>query len=219
MDSNLLLWHITLKENWEEHQKQGVIRAKQKWIFEQFEELESDKLFLEAYEWMRFQMYQRIKVKPYSSEAYPVWAWYQYTNDKRRMPDLRRVNHLGAGAKGVRIAFRMNPKDVLLSDFDLWHYAYSSTKFFIGDSEKEEERVWKEIEEELEKTCGTLNKHPSYYYPRAVAERIEKSWEKIFDMDFKHWDSIFMNYQKRIQATMWEIPLDNIIEVREFVAR
>lgn len=53
---------------------------------------------------------------------YPVWAWFQYENERSRRPDLRRSAHGPSGTRAVLIEFDIAEDQVLLSDFDLWHY-------------------------------------------------------------------------------------------------
>ncbi len=215
----ITLWHITTLENWKEHLKKGIIRTHRDMVLIEFNHPDSDKPYLEAYDWMRHQMYKRLAKKPYHNTAYPVWAWYQYGGEQKRKPDLRESTHLDSKTKGVRIEFQVDEKDVLLSDFDLWHHAYSSTKYFLHEDREKEEKIRDEIEEELNRICGKLWDFPSYSYPKDIAMRIEKSWEKMFDMNLKHWDQIACSTPKRIQACVWEIPLDSIVKVQEFVAR
>jgi len=44
-------------------------------------------LFSDGYKWMIDQMCKRLSNKPNSS-SYPIWAWYQFENSKKKKPDL-----------------------------------------------------------------------------------------------------------------------------------
>jgi hypothetical protein len=62
------------------------------------------------------------RVPPPSASAAPVWAWFQFGGAARVRPDLRRRAHLPPGTPGVRIELSVQENEVLLSDFELWHY-------------------------------------------------------------------------------------------------
>ncbi len=86
--------------------------------------------------------------EPPAGVTYPIWAWYQWQDAKRRLPDLRCRAHLGKGEVGVRIEFTKPAGQILLSDFDLWHLplCYRS---YIGynqaDTQKVEEHMYCEF--------------------------------------------------------------------------
>lgn len=146
------LWTIQNETGWNALNNTGVLVPKVAFI---------DPDFKEGYDWMRIQMNKRIG-KSIKKEQYPVWAWYQHYDANKKKPDLRKSGYLPPGEVGYRLEIEKDPKDILLSDFVLWHWPLCY-KEYIADSEKEAERI-NLIE-------------PS-------KEKIEKSWEKIFDMNF-----------------------------------
>lgn len=218
MSEKIRLWHITTLENWKKHQEKGVIQVNHAQTAATFEQDESEILFKYAYNWMRHQVYKRVKFKPTHREPSLIWAWYQHRGKKYR-PDLRESGFLWKGLKGVRIEFIIECDKVLLSNFDLWMYAYGSIKLFIHEDETKEAEIWDAIDKELEQECGFLHEHPYYYYPPNIASKIEKSWEHMFDMNYLHWSFQHALYERTIQACLWEIPLENIVKVDTFTAR
>lgn len=162
-----------------------------------------------AYRWMVEQMNVRIGAPPIPN-ILPIWAWYQHNNIDRRKPDLRSTGFLTKGTKGVRIEIEKKETEVLLSDFELWHYPLGYYK--IDDSEDEAEHFYSLLEKENVK-FGDNN------CPLPIKEMIEKSWEKIFDMEYCPEYSAKPFSQKLIQGTFWSLSLDEVKKVDYFTAR
>ena len=57
------------------------------------------------------------------------------------------------------------------------------------------------------------------HLPTKIKEQIEKSWQKIFDMDFEDEYSTSKMIDKRIQACCWEIKSEEILNIQKFTAR
>ena len=137
------------------------------------------------------------KILPSSpSQAFPVWAWYQYAG--HRNLDLRRYSD-GTSEPQVRIEFDVPKNEVLLSDYLLWHSVLNNA--FIGDSEREDEF--------------------SYYYTELYSrEDIEKSWEKIFNIEGNKTNPYLCTPDiQSIQATVWKIDMKQVRNVTCFTPR
>ncbi|MCP3925850.1 MAG: DUF3841 domain-containing protein, partial [Desulfobacterales bacterium] len=86
--------------------------------------------------------------------------------------------------KGVRIEFECLRDDVLLSDYDLWHYALNY--WYLAETETNSESFEAELEKHGLSFC---RERP---LPNAkLHDKIKKSWEKIFDID---WFSSYVTY-------------------------
>lgn len=198
------MWTIQTIDAWNHLQQTGKLRAHEKIITQEF---------LHPYKWMCVQMEKRIGNRP-DQATYPLWAWYQWRGEQRKRPDLRYSAHLPSGMKGVRLQIELQPEQVLLSDFDLWHYVLNY--WYLARSKEEEEKFEAEIEREG--LCFYKMKplpHPKFH------RRIVTSWEHIFDLDWIDQEQ-FITYKKKdksIQATFWELRLDEISEVKPFTAR
>ena len=167
--------------------------------------------FIPAYNWLVQQMIERIGNKP-DNVQYPIWAWYHYLNEKKKKPDLRNSHFGQKGGKSVLIEIEKNEKDVLLSDFTLWHHPLG-LPYYIGDTEEDT----LDFESELE-NLG-YDTRLSETLPEKYQKKIIQSWEKIFDMNFD--DPYFANLfsEKSIQATFWQLNLSEVVSVRYFTSR
>jgi hypothetical protein len=113
----------------------------------------------------------------------PMWAW-------TRKPDFRSFYRGAAGV--VRLELEVPDELVLVSHFGAWHWALNDCYFVTND-------------EELDKAYA----HPCGF----TREEVEKSWEKIFDLDYcfeQHSGDAFC------QATFPIIELDYVRKTWEF---
>lgn len=202
------LWTIQPVEWYERLLSDKIIFGEEKEI----DFLGGDEDIKNAYQWMIKQMETRIGHKPFEN-AYPIWAWFQYDNINKRKPDLRSKGYLQKGTNGVRIEFEKEEKDVLLSDFLLWHHPLNF--WHLADNEEEYNRFEELLKDEniefVELYCNNTPKH--------IKEKIEKSWEKTLDMDYCPEFAAHPFEKKVIQATFWSLSLDEIKKVDYFTAR
>ncbi len=155
-----------------------------------------DRDFRRAYVWMAEQMEQRLGKPPGRSRA-PVWAWKVWS-ERSAKPDLRSRGLLPRGAAGVRIEFEAPPEAVLLSDFTRWHAILNG--HFLDDHEKDGEFL-----------IGMK-------YEERITE-IEKSWERIFDLERGDPEYFGPLSSRGVQATLWQIEWGQVRKVTRFVAR
>lgn len=169
-----------------------------------------DENFKEAYQWMIGQM--NIKISPAPSNKYsPIWAWNQYNGENAKKPDLRSSGYLPKGTKGVRIEFHKPDKEVLLSDYNLWHYVLNY--WCIHDNE-DQDKLFDHLLKSYRVEFGDKEK-----YPDNIRSIIEKSWLKIFDMQYDSDYSTNKFENKAIQATLWSLKSSEISKVDFFKAR
>lgn len=186
------LWTIQDEKGWNELQNKGILIPNLNYVLTDFKQ---------GYDWMKDQMNKRLG-KPKNEDQYPIWAWYQHFDSNKKKPDLRKAGHLPRGTTGYRIEIEKECKDILLSDFVLWHWPLCY-RDYIASSKKEAI----EFEEKTEKLI------------EIEKEKIEKSWEKIFEMDFDLDYYTLPFEEKKIQATFWELKLNDIIKVDKFIAK
>jgi len=187
------VWLVRSSRALSELLENRVVRGHSKYV---------DEDFLFAYKWMRAQM--RKRVGPGPKKGYPIWTWYQYSDAVHRKPDLRHTSHLPRGTQGVRIELEVPEEQLLLSDFDLWHYTLNN--WYLPCSEADGER----FEQWL-----TDSKPPK----AARRKEKEKSWKRVFDLEFSAPDIADERSKKSIQACVWEVTLDQVINVDTFTAR
>lgn len=98
----------------------------------------------------------------------------------------------------VQIAFEAEENEFLLSDFDSWNCVLNSG--FLANSEAEYDNLYDK------------NPHPTQ-------DEIEPSWQRIFDLTQYEpgWDCPLK--QKTIQATLWQIKIEQVKKIEHFIAK
>lgn len=155
--------------------------------------------FQRAYEWMMQKMEERIGPKPGGVKS-PIWAWHTFDYIHKK-PDLRRREFNAGEGDMVCIELEIPEEDILLSDEEAWHFVlgnyYLPTALNETDYDNEEE-------------YNALS-----YEMKAQAKK--ESWDRIFDLS--PYESDWMHRGRFIQATFWEIRLDQVKAVRYFKGR
>lgn len=198
----ITLWTIQDINGWNELNDNEILCANEDFINPEWKS---------GYDWMKKQMEKRIGL-PKNKNQYPIWAWYQYFDSKKMKPDLRHSSHLPTGTEGVRIEFTKDESEILLSDFNLWHNPHSY-KDFIGNNEDEALIFERNLID-----LGLENERFDTY-PISIKNKIIKSWDKIFNMEFEDEYYTHPFSDKMIQATFWDLRLDEIVKVKKFIAR
>lgn len=195
------LWTIQTSDVWQNLQNQGVYRPTSQGIL--------DEHFEKPYRWMAQQLAQYAG--PSVKCNWPIWAWHQWEDSGKRKPDLRASSHLEKGTVGVRMEIEVGEAKVLLSDFELWHYVLNY--WYLPATEKEGE----DFESEIERRGFSFDEPKPL--PHRYHKRIEKSWEKIFDLDWIAQNISSVRENKSIQAVFWELRIEQIRKVDKFTAR
>ena len=183
----MILWTIQAEGAWRRAQRSGFLRAdgRRQW-----------RSLQEAYRWMGGEMRRRIGNPP-RGVRYPIWAWLQYENRVVKRPDLRRTGHLPSGTRGALIQFDIAEDQVLLSDFELWHYVLN--RWYLPQTSSE--------------TRDAVDNVPT------DARSLRASWQRIFDLDWSLAGVSAPRGDKSIQATLWQVPISAVRSVRPFRAR
>ena len=156
--------------------------------------------FKKSYDWLVKAMEKRIGKRPLGV-SYPIWAWH--TRDwKHKKPDLRNVGLAKKGEKCVCIEVEIPDNQVVLTDYDAWHYVLNDWFFDNSKNEDEWERVHKWYDN----------------LPREKRNSVaESSWEKIFDIS--PFESEWFQRGRYIQATFWVLYLKDVRNVQFFISR
>lgn len=154
-----------------------------------------------AYDWMCKKMVEKGISQPKNVD-YPIWAWYTY-NWKNKKPDLRCSGLGKPGEKSVCIELEIPDKDVLLSDFNHWHYVLNNSYMNPGTTEEVADIY-------------------DYLYGKVADNREKKllkedSWEKIFEIT--PFDNIYICTGRYVQATFWELKSEYIKSVKYFTCK
>ncbi len=198
----MILWTIQTEKAWEQLNEKGYITGVMDYVEEYWNS---------SYRWMTEQMKERIGNPP-CRNSFPVWAWYQWESSKRKKPDLRSAGHLSRNEKGVRIEFSCHENEALLSDFELWHYVLNY--WYLPESMAAEEK----FDFEIEKQGMSYFKTKPLPVPRYHQE-IVKSWNKIFELDWDEPGVTVPKNQKSIQATIWQLKLEQVRSYKHFRSR
>ena len=124
---------------------------------------------------------------------------------------MRAFGFLPKGTKGVRIEFEKPETEILLSDFDLWHFVLNY--WHIADNEEQELEFNK-----LFKT-SSVEFTDKENYTLKLKNILESSWNKIFDMNYHSIYTADAFKRKKIQATFWTLKSTEIIKVDFFNAK
>lgn len=154
-------------------------------------------MFQKCYDWMTRKMIEKIGEPPTDNIHYPIWAWYQWEG-KRKRRDLRCSGYAERGTSLVQLTIEVEDKDFLLSDFDAWHMVLNN--MYLADNERDFDKFYRETNVDSQK-------------------EIEKSWDKIFDLEryTPNWDTPIE--KKSIQATLWKIEMKQVKKVEYFTAK
>jgi len=202
------LWTIQGTEFWDRLKAEGSIRADPKIVRTAGLCAEGSSMLL-AYEWLAERMGEKIG-RP-SPDAMPLWAWLQW-DGKRHRPDLRSSGHLPSGERGVRIEFGIDDRQVVLSDFNLWHFPLNYG--YLASNEDDAEVF------DADCLANGLDFCRQKPLPGRFHEKILRSWERIFDLGWQdHYYEASDPSEKCIQATFWELDLRAVADVKEFTAR
>ena len=187
----MILWSIQPEEVFNLIQRGGVYRCDiHKSGMKDFADVQ--------YSWLVSQMKKRIGPPP-EGVSFPVWAWYQWREDRKK-PDLRWERwHCGFnGEKFYRLEIEIPDEQVLLSDFEAWHVPLNNGLFTDSDNEEE---FNEEEYDELYKLYESLS-------PEAQAAMRATNWERFFNI----------TPGASIQATFWELRKEQIHEAKMFIS-
>lgn len=161
---------------------------------------ENYKDFYDAYLWLVQQMDNKNIYHPKNLEL-PLWAWHTF-DGKHEELDLENGQFGIPNKSYVCIEFEISDKDVLLSDYNAWHYVLNNS--WNDDSTNEEE--WEKMQDEFDKLDE-----------KTKQKLREKSWQKIFDIEKRKSDWNSNGYY--VQATFWKLEKSMIKKVRYFMEK
>lgn len=183
------LWTIQPKEVLEIVERKGV-------FYNSKERSDNWADFKNAYLWMVEEMTKRNILAPENCDL-PLWAWHT-TDWHHDCPDFEYMNYSNNGNQ-VCLEVEVPDEEVLLSDYDTWHYVLNN--MYFEDSKTEEE--WEKFRAEFELLDSDSKRRVTI-----------KSWQKVFNTraEKTEWYSVGRN----IQATFWKLKKDYIVKVINF---
>jgi len=146
--------------------------------------------FKNAYDWLIAQMDKKNIPHP-EGVNYPIWAWHTY-DWKNEYPDTEELDE----HECVCIELDVDDREVLLSDYNDWHYV-------LNNSYNDKSLSREEYEDEMK------------WYDNLTSDEKERikveSWEQIFNLTPINTD--WRTKARYIQATVWKIRKENIVSV------
>ena len=203
----MLLWTIQDYTAYQDLLINGTLTANEDYI---------DVDFKRSYDWLAGQMQKRGLILP-NEVKYPMWAWYQWKG-KRKKRDMRESGYAQRGTKIVRLEIEIDDEDVLLSDFDLWHYVLNN--WYLPINEQEDAEFEKQYTDLGVKYGDWQDSSKQSDALMLIRLRIENSWERIFDLSIEDNGWLFgLNSEKSIQATFWQLKIEQVRNADMFIAR
>lgn len=203
------LWTIQHYSAYETMLETGIIAANEEHLF-----CQDDLRY--AYNWISHKMIE-ANILPSNKIHYPVWAWYQWEG-KRKRRDMRESGYAMRGEKIVQLTIEADDQDVLLSDFDLFHYPLNYWYLPLDEADdatferdyKNAGFTWHDLKDFQIQSEEML----------LLRAKIIKSWDRIFDLGRQDDGWLYgSNETKSIQATLWQVNLEQVVTAEVFIAK
>jgi hypothetical protein len=159
---------------------------------------EQESLFRLAYDWMKDAM-DEAGIQGRKPGMNPWWCWIRLGEGQIKPTAMQ------ADGTHVLLELSLDPKDVLLSDFDMWHVPLNY--WFNAEGDEEES-----FENEL-KLAG-LNIYEDKPLPEPFHTRVQASWRDVFCLERVNGYTRELK-DKAIQGVFWKMSPDNIKGVVE----
>jgi|GEM_PF-3063613 len=166
-------------------------------------DLIGDQNWIPAYEWLTSKMLERLQAPSSGRKPWPLWAWLRRNGKEKGF----RISEPG----NWMVKFRKPAHQVLLSDYVKWHSPLNLS--LLTDYATDEAAADSEYDEfqELLVNAGLSgvddlikkSKHESSHH--YLLHTMHRSWERIFDV----------KNAGTVQATFWQLDLDDVVSVRQ----
>ena len=188
----MILWTIQPEDVYELINRTGVYRCDGR--------KKGMRYYREQYLWLADQMRRRIGPPP-EGVRYPVWAWQRWDKDRLK-PDLRAIRWFWGGKSNTfcRLEIEIPDEQILLSDFEGWAWNVLN-RWLICYTEHE---------------CDEMEMLYASLTPEGQKFMLEKNRERIFNIE--PFDNGFARRGEIVQATFWELRLDQIRKVTRFAS-
>ncbi len=185
------LWTVQPLSILEEINETGVYRCREELSYN----LSKKNSLKKQYQWLINKMEQRIGNRPQGVE-YPVWAWHTW-DFERRCPDADSAAFLERTEDKVLLTLEIPDESVVLTDFDAWQLVMSGA-YLTNETDENKLEAQEDYLVSLE--------------GEALQQAIEQSWELVFDTT--KIDTEKLQWGRYIQATIWQIRAEDIVEMQ-----
>ena len=211
----MILWSIQDIAVWKQLEETGVYTTSTECIG--FPENEGDATCHcnYAYRWLASQMAKRIGPPPEGVEN-PIWAWYKQHGRADGKPDMR-SEYREKGKMYVRMKLDVPDWEVLVTDFDSWHYPLNY--WYLSTTEQDSilfDSWCESLGVEHQDIANWDLTSPELELVRA---RVEQSWERMIGIHPEDEDWRFPWKLRSFQATFWVLRREYVLGVEAFGAR
>lgn len=183
------LWTIQSLNKFKQFQETGILSSTNK--------KHIWKSFLKPYGWLISKMNEKIGYPP-KGIKYPIWAWYHF-NDIHKKPDLRSGGFSKRGDSLVLIEFEIDPAEVMLTCYMDWHMVLTG----MPDDYEVEGNIFDLSDKEIFDGTG---------HQIIIGDnRIIFPWSQII-LDAN-------TNKKRVQATVWQVKIEQVKKITHFKAK
>lgn len=169
-----------------------------------------------AFEWLKNEM---IKQKIGNPKHEMLWAWeYNTPENIKKCEDViaNQIEYYHNQNGGIILTLNKKDNEVLLSDYELWHYPLN---YWRIPQSNEDANEWEEL---------TKKDEYNFYQNKPLQihnELITETWKAVFCLDKQNNQYIFdlpkkqlkalglHKKQTHIQATFWSFCKDDILEL------
>lgn len=182
------LWTVQPEEVYNELKNNNIYFCKEKqspYLYN--DDGTKENIFYNAYDWLAKKMTEIIGPPP-ENIHFPVWAWYRYDWQEKPFSLEEAAKDISNDKNYYLLEIEVPENEVLLSDFDAWHYVLNN--WYIDDSMNEIES---------DKISNEFKKLPM----QKQEELTKESWNKIFDIS--KFENDWKVQGRYVQATFWEL--------------
>ena len=158
-----------------------------------------------AYDFMANKLEQKYSKDhfPYDIK-YPRWAYYMWEGKR----NLSNMNKLMETETGYFLVINIPKEQVLLSDFDNWHYCLN--KWYLPKSEQDF-NIFEEMcdKHKINYTHLFDIDNPSEY-EQNLQNMVISSWDNIFDLEFPN--MVVEGNERSVQACFWVLYDNQIVK-------
>lgn len=210
----MVIWTVQDLAVWKEMERSGRYTADERYLCMPESEDGPCSHSHYAYLWMVEQMKRVVGPAP-KGVRYPIWAWYKRYGSPTGKPDMRACMRQHDRPQ-VRLKLDVPDWDVLISDFDDWHFALNYWYLPEDEGDSDSFDAWCASRGlEFSKLQDWRIDGCNYQEAR---RRIERSWTRLLGVDRNA--GFGGDWSKRtLQATFWELKRDQVLSHELFMPR
>ncbi len=190
-DGTITAWTVVSEEAYATLEEEGFLTCPA-------ERSEAD--YQTAYAWMAATM-ERLGLASPREGLSPLWCWVQ-AGEKGRKPD-----HRLQGEEGYLIEVRIPSDQLLISNFEHWHYVLNYWPVFSSVQASDAYDAFLEAK--------GLSYYSTKQLPEPYHQDVTVSWNQIFDLEFHLEGDQEAVEEMIVQATFWTLRRDDVVSAQK----